>query len=381
MLNENQQIHEQINRAKEILITCKEYYSADGLAAVLTMYKILSKLGKHTQIAINNFSPQPQFTFLEGQSVIKDDLYHLKKFTIQVDTAKTPVEELSYDKQDKKLIISLTPKTGTYSEQDVHFSASNYKFDLIIVIDSPDLESLGSLYEKQADFFYHTPIINIDHSPANEYFGQINKVDLTATSSSEITYTLLQTLGPELIDETIATYIYTGMTEKTKSFRSTSVTPHTLHIASQLIQSGAEREKIVTHLYRTKSIQILKLWGRALANLQLEPKLKLVWTSLTANDFALAGASEEQLQGLVNEIISETPQADVIVLFIESTNSSNINVKIFTNHKYNALGLLKQFSPQGNKLEASANFINQHIAEAERNVIASIKAELEKIIR
>lgn len=381
MLNENQQIHEQINRAKEILITCKEYYSADGLAAVLTMYKILSKLGKHTQIAINNFSPQPQFTFLEGQSVIKDDLYHLKKFTIQVDTTKTPVEELSYDKQDKKLIISLTPKTGTYSEQDVHFSASNYKFDLIIVIDSPDLESLGSLYEKQADFFYHTPIINIDHSPANEYFGQINKVDLTATSSSEITYTLLQTLGPELIDETIATYIYTGMTEKTKSFRSTSVTPHTLHIASQLIQSGAEREKIVTHLYRTKSIQILKLWGRALANLQLEPKLKLVWTSLTANDFALAGASEEQLQGLVNEIISETPQADVIVLFIESTNSSNINVKIFTNHKYNALGLLKQFSPQGNKLEASANFINQHIAEAERNVIASIKAELEKIIR
>jgi len=381
MLNENQQIHEQINRAKEILITCKEYYSADGLAAVLTMYKILSKLGKHTQIAINNFSPQPQFTFLEGQSVIKDDLYHLKKFTIQVDTAKTPVEELSYDKQDKKLIISLTPKTGTYSEQDVHFSASNYKFDLIIVIDSPDLESLGSLYEKQADFFYHTPIINIDHSPANEYFGQINKVDLTATSSSEITYTLLQTLGPELVDETIATYIYTGMTEKTKSFRSTSVTPHTLHIASQLIQSGAEREKIVTHLYRTKSIQILKLWGRALANLQLEPKLKLVWTSLTANDFALAGASEEQLQGLVNEIISETPQADVIVLFIESTNSSNINVKIFTNHKYNALGLLKQFSPQGNKLEASANFINQHIAEVERNVITSIKTELEKIIR
>ena len=381
MLNENQQIHEQINRAKEILITCKEHYSADGLAAVLTMYKILSKLGKRAQIAISNFVPQPQFAFLEGQSVIKNDLYHLKKFTIQVDTEKTPVEELSYDKQDKKLIISLTPKTGTYSEQDIHFSASNYKFDLIIVIDSPDLESLGSLYEKQADFFYHTPIINIDHSPANEYFGQINKVDLTATSSSEITYTLLQTLGPELIDETIATYIYTGMTEKTKSFRSTSVTPHTLHIASQLIQNGAEREKIVTHLYRTKSIQILKLWGRALANLQLEPKLKLVWTSLTANDFALAGASEEQLQGLVDEIISETPQADVIVLFIESTNSSSINVKIFTNHKYNALGLLKQFSPQGNKLEASTNFVNQHIAEVERNVITGIKAELEKIIR
>ena len=113
----------------------------------------------------------------------------------------------------------------------------------------------------------------------------------------------------------------------------------------------------------------------------LEPKLKLVWTSLTTNDFALAGASEEQLQGLVDEIISETPQADVIVLFIESSNSSSINVKIFTNHKYNALGLLKQFSPQGNKLEAGTNFANQHIAEVERNVITSIKNELEKIIR
>jgi phosphoesterase RecJ-like protein len=381
MLNENQQIHEQINRAKEILITCKEYYSADSLAATLTIYKVLSKLGKRAQIAISNFVPQPQHNFLDGQMVIEDDLYHLKKFTIKVDTIKTPVEELSYDKQEKQLVISLTPKTGIYTEQDVHFSASSYKFDLIIVVDSPDLESLGSLYEKQADFFYHTPIINIDHSPANEYFGQINKVDLTATSSSEIVYNLLQTFGPELIDETIATYIYTGMTEKTKSFRSTNVTPHTLQIASQLIQDGAARENIVTNLYRTKSIQILKLWGQALANLQLEPRLKLVWTKLTADDFAKTGASEEQLQGLVDEIISETPQAEVIILFTESTKNNNITAKVFTNHKYNALGLLKQFSPQGNKLQASSQFKDQHIAEVERDVISVIKVDLEKTIR
>ncbi len=379
MLNEKQQILEQINRAKEILVTCKEHYSGDSLASVLAWQYILKKMGKSATAVISNFTIPNTYKFLPQINDIKSDLLHLKKFTIVVKTTQTPIEELSYDKTDQAILISLTPKFSIYSEKDVSFQSSDYKYDLIFVLDSPDLESIGQIYEKQTDFFYHTPIINIDHSPANEYFGQINVVDLTATATSEINFSLLNSLGIELLDETLATYIYTGMTEKTKSFKTNNVTPNTLNIASQLIQAGADREKIITHLYRTKSIQILKLWGRALAKLQLDPKLKLAWTSLNKLDFAKTGTKEEHLQGLVEEIITETPQAEIILIF-SYKDDQTINLQIHTNHKYNAMGLLKTYSPEGNKTWAKAKIKSDNLENMVTTIITEIKQHLEKTI-
>ncbi len=379
MLNEKQQILEQINRSSDILITCKEHYTSDSLVSVLAWLKILKKIGKNATAVISNFKPPHQLQFLPQLDEIKSELFHLKKFSIVVKTSQTPIEELNYDKTDTDLIISLTPKYGTYNEKDISFQSSDYKYDLIIVVDSPDLESIGKIYEQQTDFFYHTPIINLDHSPANEYFGQINIVDLTATATSEIIFTLINSLGEDLLDETLATYIYTGMTEKTKSFKNNNVTPNTLNIASQLIQAGADREKIVTYLYRTKSIQILKLWGRALAKLQLDPKLKLAWTSLTEQDFIRTGANPENLPGLVEEIITEVPAAEIICLFTQ-LEDNQVVVQLYTNHKYNALGLLKKYSPQGNKTWAQANINNEHLESALTKVIDDLKENLEKII-
>ncbi len=380
MLNEQQQILEQINRAKEILITCKQHYSGDSLASILAWQQIFKKMGKNATAVISNFTPPSMYEFLPEISQIKSELLHLKKFNIIVKTTQTPIEELSYDKTDQAILISLTPKFGIYSDKDISFQSSNYKYDLIFVLDSPDLESIGQIYEKQTDFFYHTPIINIDHSPGNEYFGQINIVDLTATATSEVTFSLLKALGEELLDETLATYIYTGMTEKTKSFKNNNVTPNTLNIASQLIQAGADREKIVTYLYRTKSIHTLKLWGRALAKLQLDSKLKLAWTSLNKMDFAKTGARQENLQGLVEEIITEAPQAEVVLIF-SYQDDKTINVQLHTNYKYNAMGLLKKYSPEGNKIWAKAKIESDQPENSITEIIDDIKQSLEKIAR
>jgi len=379
MLNEQQQIMEQIDRAKEILITFKKNFTGDSITSSLALKAVLSKLDKHVTIAASDYKTPKNYYFLPDHKAIESDLFHLKKFTIIVDTKNAPVEELAYDKIGDQLKIFLTPKTGVYTERQVSFGASDYKYDLIIVLDSPDLESLGYIYEHHADFFYHTPIINIDHSPTNEYFGQINKVELPMTSTAEIVYGLIEGMGIELIDEKIATYLYTGMTDKTKSFKTPNVTPKTLTIASRLINLGADREKIVTNLYRTKSVQMLKLWGRALARLQIDPRLKLVWTMLTRQDLDMTGAQEHEINGLVDEIISETPQAETIIIFSQGDHE-NINVTVHTTHRINALAITKIFSGEGNKQMAYFTLIDKTMSEVEREVIAKAKEELEKIL-
>ncbi len=377
MLNEEQQILEQIKRAKEILITTKANFSGDGLASSLALAAIFKKMDKAHTIAISDFKPG-KYKFLPEVNIVKPELYHLKKFTLKINTNNAPIEELAYDKTDNELLIYLTPKKGIYTKEDITLVPSDYKYDLIFVLDSPDLESLGDIYEKNTDFFFHTPVINIDHSPANEYFGQINKVELTAVATAEIIYSLLNTLSIELMDEKIATYLYTGLTEKTRSFRTPQITPHTLSIASQLINYGADREKIITHLYRTKSVSMLRLWGRALARLQIDSSLKLGWTIISRNDFDLSGAKAEDIHGLIEEIISEAPQVDTVVVFLQ-TAEQTIEVYVYTSHLINALHLTKRFSPRGDKQRAFIIFNNKKLTEAESEVMEVIKTELEKI--
>ena len=165
-----------------------------------------------------------------------------------------------------------------------------------------------------ADFFYHTPIINIDHNPANDYFGQINLVDITATSISEIIFELIKEMGGEILNEQIATNLLAGIISKTKSFRTTSVTPKSLAIASHLVASGARREEIIKNLFQTKNIATLKLWGRVLARLKEGESHRLVWSLVSRHDFGSSGAGEEDLIGVIDELIINTPLAEIVAL-------------------------------------------------------------------
>ena len=105
-----------------------------------------------------------------------------------------------------------------YFEDGIRFiRRAKDKYDLIITVDSPDLESLGKLFEENTDFFYNTPIINIDHSSDNENYGQINHVDLTASSTAELIFNMFEEYDMKMINEDIATCLLTGIFTATDS--------------------------------------------------------------------------------------------------------------------------------------------------------------------
>jgi len=127
--------------------------------------------------------------------------------------------------------------------------APDFPYDLIFVLDTEDLESLGELYNRNADFFYHTPLINIDHHPHNMRFGQVNFIEVTATSTAEMLYHFFKSWSPENFDGDVATCLLSGMIGKTNCFKSPSITPKALIAASELIGLGARREQVITCLY------------------------------------------------------------------------------------------------------------------------------------
>ncbi|MFH0955822.1 MAG: DHH family phosphoesterase [Candidatus Falkowbacteria bacterium] len=387
MLTQEQQIFEQIKKASNILITFKKTWNGDSVASALALFLFLRKMDKTVEVVAEKFSLDKLYSFLPGYTEIKHELDNLRKFIISLDITNTKVSQIKYKQEENQLNFIISPQDGFFSASDITSGASGFKYDLIIVVDSPDLESLGRIYDNDTEFFYQTPIINIDHSSTNEGFGQINFIELTAVSTSEIVFSLFESFGRDLIDENIATCLLTGMIAETKSFKTNNVTPRALLTASQLMSLGARREEIINYLYRSKSINVLKLWGRVLARLSSSLDNKLVWSTLSTTDFLKTNSTEKDLTDVIDELIVSIPQAKVIAIIYEhkgvgekpeSEPINETNLLLYTIKNIDSLGLIKEFNPIGTKSLARA-IINLPITEAEQAIISAIQKKLNKL--
>ncbi len=379
-LNLTQQIFEAIQKSNHILIAFRKNWSGDAIASSLALRSFFQKTQKPaTDIVCDGFNAPKNFDFLPQIEKIKPTIPDLRHFIISLNVQENQINGLHYEINNNKLNIFITPNQKNIAANDISAFLSDYKYDLIITLDSPDLESLGNLYHQNIEFFYTTPIINIDHNPANEQFGQINLVELNATSIAEILFNFLESFNPKLIDEEVATYLLTGMISKTRSFKSPNVTPHALGIASQLIARGARREDIIKNLYQTKTIGTLKLWGRALMRLKNDPGTKIVWSLLTRDDFITSGAEEEELPEVIDELIANSPEAEIVVLFYEIPYTNSPETKICclvrTLKNMEAAKILSH-EAEGTKDFKKFCVVGKKLTEVEKEIIEEIKMNL-----
>jgi nanoRNase/pAp phosphatase (c-di-AMP/oligoRNAs hydrolase) len=394
MLNQEQQIFEQIKKAQNILITFSKNWTGDSVASALAFFLFLKKMGKTASIVADEpegdsfvlKNPTKFYSFLPSFHEIKLSLENLRKFIISLDIRNAKVSQIKYKLEEKALNFIISPKEGFFTSEDISSSSSGFKYDLIITLDTPDLESLGKIYDNDTEFFYKTTVINIDHHSDNEEFGQINIVNLNAVATSEILFNLMENYSRDLIDEDIATCLLAGIIAKTKSFKTSNITPHTLAATSQLISMGARRDEITNKLYRSRDLNVLKLWGRVLSRLNSALENTLVWSTVPSSDFLETQSSEEDLNDVIEELIVNIPQARIVALIYEKPETENsagngnakTNALIFSVKSISAFDLIKELNPQGSKRLAHV-VLEKSNAEAEKEIIDLIKNKLEKL--
>ena len=377
-LNENEQAKNLINKSDNILIVFKKNYTIDAVASALALYLTLKKNNKNTSIASYNFTPHEEIKFFPNIKEISDNIKNLRKFIINLNLKNSGVEEFSYDVNDEKLKIFITPKGGFFEEKDLTTGSSDFIFDLIITADTSDLESLGGIYENNRELFYSVPIINFCHSPKNENFGQINLVDIKALSTTQVIYNFIKNNFNKNLDEKIATLILAGIMSKTRAFKTSNVTPDVLQIVSELISIGADREETVKNLYQSKNLATLKLWGRVLARLEQDKYIKLVWSLISHEDFVKSGADIKDARGAVEEIITSIPDSEIILILYEKPvdlpdKKIKICGQIFTKQNYDSKDLTRKFNPDGAKDFAEFELDNSNLLESEKLVIDEIR--------
>lgn len=379
-LNEVEQIRQLLEDKKHILITFHKDGQGGAIGASVALALWLEKMGKRADIVAHNFSLPKAYQFLKKAEEIQPAFSCLQKFIISIGTEKNGIQELSYDLKDQKLRIFVTPKQGSITKDEITTSHSDFKYDLIFVLNTPDLLALGQIYENNNDLFFKRPIINLDYQITNEHFGQVNIVDNTAVSIGEVVHNLLEQIGNEYLDKDIATALLTSIIAQTRSFKTTNIKPHTLALAGKLMNLGADRDHIVQNLYRNRSINTLKLWGRALTHLQQDIALGLVWTSVSSEDLIATGVNTCDLYEIENELISNSPEAKLRLFFYEDLTSDNekphIHVILNTNKEHNALEILKLFNPTGNKFQASAILTDCSLENGQEKVIDEIRRHI-----
>jgi len=373
MLNNIEQFWKQFNSSKSLAIIANREPWGDSLSAALAIKIIAEKLGKNASVFAWQ-APSGSYSFLPHSDSLQGELRQDREFIISLATGNAKVSRVNYKLHPDRLDFIITPNDGFFTDNDISIKGGNFAYDCIITINVQDLVSLGDIYQDNTDFFYKTPLINIDNQAGNENFGQINLVNVNATSSSEIIFEFVKENQPNIIDDQIATCLLTGIVSRTKSFKADNITPQSLLITAELIKQGADRELVIAQLYRNRNVSTIKLWGRLLSSLESSLDDRLLHSTLEEADVNLLNDSD--ISQIVDELIIQIPETLVVIIFLDRGDTCSVISASPKN--INGLSLLKDYHPYGSKRIAWAE-IAQPVANIREQLLAMVAEKLEKI--
>src|SRR4051812_41077900 len=250
-------------------------------------------------------------------------------------------------------------------------------YDLIVVGDCGDLARIGTVLGRHAELFGRVPIVDIDHHISNIGFGVVDWIDPSAAATCEMDTLLMPALGLGLdaADGTIAANLMAGVVIDTANFQHPNVTPRTLRVAAELVAAGAPLSETARLIYRNKPNRQLKLFGLVLSRLEEDLDGRLVWASLQEADYALAGATVADTEGL-SDLLSQSATGEIVIMFRQNASLTKISVRTRPGGP-DATVLTGRFGGGGHA-RASGASIDLPLEEATREVLAAAREMLEE---
>lgn len=255
------------------------------------------------------------------------------------------------EKLGKKPVVAIkggVPSNLQYlpGSAEVKSSLANTDFDCLATFGCNAITRVG--FENLNNF--SRSIINFDHHPDNTLFGQINIVEINAAAVAELVYYFLIENGIE-IDQAIATCLLTGIFTDTGGFKHANTTPEVLDVTAQLLRSGARIDRIAFLSRGRKKSSGIKALAKGIENTRFDSAREMVFSVLTEEDLKEAGATEDDLDGLV-EMLNNIPQARFALLLRQDGDLVKGSLRSEPHKKVDVSEIAKQFGGGGHKLSS-----------------------------
>ena len=241
--------------------------------------------------------------------------------------------------------------------------------DLVVTVD------FGSVDRAKFALPARPTLVNIDHHASNDNFGTANLVDVTASATAELVSRVIDALGIKWTPE-MATAALVGIMTDTGSFQFPSTDARALDRAARLREAGADLQAITYNIFRNKRFEALKLWGFAFSRLVREQGGQLVWTEIRAGDIELAGARDEDISGLVEQVARSSGMR-VGLLFNEQTGAVKVSCRTSQwEPSVDASAVMARFGGGGH-VRAAGALIDGELADVRERVLDAARAALD----
>lgn len=226
-------------------------------------------------------------------------------------------------------------------------------FDLFIALDCGDKERLGNTVEVMEK---SKIVVNIDHHISNTEFGDINIIDTNSSSACEIVYNIIKNMGL-LINQQIATCIYTGIITDSGNFMYDNATYKTYLIAAELIKANINKQEIIYNLYQKKSTNNLRFLGYSLTNMEIKLDGRLAIFQIPLELLKKFNIPKDDVEGIVNY----GRDIDGVEIAVSIRETDNDKVKLSFRSKHNEVdvrALAHLFNGGGHKKAAGATIVD-----------------------
>lgn len=244
------------------------------------------------------------------------------------------------------------------------------KYDLFIAVDCANEKRLGNYvaFLQSADFS-----INIDHHPTNDGYCKINRIVPDACSTCAVLYDLFKDEG--LIDERVATLLYTGLSTDTGHFMHSNTDDTVFNIAAELCRLGVNVGKINHDIYFNKSLQRIKLTARVIDGIRLYKNGQVALMVIGLDDLAACGCASEDTEGLIDYASSITGVKVSVAMCEQQGGLFRVS---FRSVEADVAAAASAFGGGGHRLAAGC-VINGNRYDVEEKVIAAASAAIDKL--
>jgi phosphoesterase RecJ-like protein len=243
--------------------------------------------------------------------------------------------------------------------------------EVVVILDLSAWNQLGDMAGYIREF--SGPRLVIDHHVSQDDMGAIYLKDTKAEATGSLIVRAIHALGARITPE-VANGLLTAIAMDTGWFRHPSTTPQTLRTVAELVESGAEIDRIYRLLFEQNTLGRLKLMGETLSGLRLDAAGRVAYTSVTREVMTRTGSIPQDTEDLVDFTVSMAG-VEVGLMFIEQARGG-VKLSVRSRNGIDCARLAGVFGGGGHRAAAGAT-LPDPLSECIEHVLAAVRQALD----
>ncbi len=229
----------------------------------------------------------------------------------------------NYPEKEVTVYLEDVPEAFAYLEKKEAFQIKADTYDLFISLDCGATDRFG---DAQDVFHRAKRTLNIDHHISNEQFADVNHVEASASSTSEVLCSMMEM---DRIGVFTAEALYTGIIHDTGVFKHSNTGRRTMELTGQLMEKGIPFGKIIDESFYQKTYKQLQIMGRCLLETVRVMDGRCIFCVVTKRTLDFYGAKPSDLSGVIDEL--RTTEGVEVAIVITEKGVSEYKVSMRSN--------------------------------------------------